>query len=394
MAARPNRRVLPRFPVDEEATLLLVNHGARIPCRIVDISQGGCRLLSRERFQAGIMVRVEVHFKVRGLAFRFSGVTQWTDSRHQVGIRFIDVIPRRRDELIEALEELAAELAIREAERAAMEPEEDPSLSVRPDDPLELILDSEAEADAQTVQASEEVSPDADEPDVPLETPASSARPSYLESLFARPFSAPVTPSEATPEEEPASTPAPVEKPEADRLQPTPEAGPEARPDRPAVPERPVFEARKLGPLGPAQPVTATVPAPAAPSKRERRSQERHTVDTTAVLYLVKIASRLSGRILDLSMSGCRIRTDERFPVGIYTRIEIEFHLEGLPFRLGGVVQAIHDRHHIGIRYLDISDRKREQLAQLIEEIKEAYGDDSQEQQWSDQSGQTSEGQD
>jgi c-di-GMP-binding flagellar brake protein YcgR len=100
------------------------------------------------------------------------------------------------------------------------------------------------------------------------------------------------------------------------------------------------------------------------------------------VVYLVNIASRLSGRILDLSLSGCRIRSDERFPVGIYTRVETEFHLEGLPFRLGGVVQSIHDRHHIGIRFLDMSERKREQVTQLIAEIKEMHGETHAEQRW------------
>jgi hypothetical protein len=73
---------------------------------------------------------------------------------------------------------------------------------------------------------------------------------------------------------------------------------------------------------------------------------------------------------MDISIAGCRIRCDERFPVGIYTRIETEFRIEGLPFRFGGVVQAIHDRHTVGIRFLDMSPRKREQVEQLIEEIR------------------------
>jgi len=60
-----------------------------------------------------------------------------------------------------------------------------------------------------------------------------------------------------------------------------------------------------------------------------------------------------------------------RFPVGIFTRVEIEFRLEGLPFRLGGVIQAIHDRHTVGIRFLDLSNRKREQIEDLIAEIVE-----------------------
>ena len=86
-----------------------------------------------------------------------------------------------------------------------------------------------------------------------------------------------------------------------------------------------------------------------------------------------KLASRIAGRIVDLSLGGCRIRCDERFPVGIYTRVETEFRIEGLSFRFGGVIQAIHNRHTIGIRFLDMSPRKREQLEQLIEEINEAH---------------------
>jgi hypothetical protein len=57
--------------------------------------------------------------------------------------------------------------------------------------------------------------------------------------------------------------------------------------------------------------------------------------------------------------------------VGIYTRVEAEFRLEGLPFRLGGVIQAIHDRNTVGIRFLDVSERKLAQVAQLIDEIEE-----------------------
>jgi len=112
-------------------------------------------------------------------------------------------------------------------------------------------------------------------------------------------------------------------------------------------------------------------PPQAKPATSERRKASREMVDTTAVIFLIKIASRLRGRILDLSLTGCRIRTDERFPVGIYTRVETEFRLEGLPFRLGGVIQVIHDRQTVGIRFLDVSSRKREQVEQLMEDIQE-----------------------
>jgi len=104
-----------------------------------------------------------------------------------------------------------------------------------------------------------------------------------------------------------------------------------------------------------------------APS--ERRSQPRYAVDEAATLHFIEVHAKLSGRILDLSMSGCRIRTNERFPVGIYRRVETEFKLDGLPFRLGGVIQSVHDKFTVGIRFLDMSPRKRDQLSFLIDEI-------------------------
>ena len=124
------------------------------------------------------------------------------------------------------------------------------------------------------------------------------------------------------------------------------------------------------------QPASPPVPKPKL-TVAERRAESRHTVDTTANILLVKVASRIPGRILNLSLSGCRIRTNEQFPVGIYTRVETEFHLEGLPFRLGGVVQTLQDRQQVGIRFLDMSERKREQLSQLIAEIEQMRGENT-----------------
>ena len=278
-----NRRVAPRHGVDEDAHLLLVNHGSKVPCHIVDISLSGCRIRTKERFPAGSMVRVEVNFKVRGLAFRFSGMTQWTDGRHLVGVRFMDVPLRRKEELVEALSEVETENAVKAAQKA------------------------KEKAQRQT----------------PVQIPAL--------AIVARAHPLP----EALPE------------------------SPKAVVSQPAEPQK--AEAQ------------AVSPSQAKPTGRDRREASREEVDTSVVIFLVNIASRLHGRILDLSLGGCRIRADERFPVGIYTRVEIEFHLAGLPFRLGGVVQAIHDRErrNVGIRFLDMSSRKREQVEQLIEDFRE-----------------------
>lgn len=105
---------------------------------------------------------------------------------------------------------------------------------------------------------------------------------------------------------------------------------------------------------------------------RERRSCTRHDVDSAAAVFLLDLRVRIPGRIVDVSLGGCRIRSQERFPVGIYRRVEVEFTLDGLPFRLPGVVQALHDPRTIGIRLLDLSDRKREQLTAVMQELDEA----------------------
>src|SRR5580692_6344844 len=55
-----------------------------------------------------------------------------------------------------------------------------------------------------------------------------------------------------------------------------------------------------------------------------------------------------------------------------WRRVEVGFTLDGLPFRLAGVVQPVHDRYTIGVRPLELSDRKRAQLTMVIEELEEA----------------------
>jgi len=288
---RQDCRADPRFGVDEDAHLLLVKSDSSFQCRIADLSLNGCRIRTWERFRAGSMVRVEVTFKVRGFPFRFSGMTQWTDGQHLVGIRFMDVPARRRGELAEALSEVKAE-KIAKAERQAAG---------------DLAAEEWAAA-KQAIEQKAAALKAAEQETVPLR--AAAAEQARQEGL--RPSLAIATAAQ------------------------TPDA------------------------------------ARAKPGKRERRGESREAVDTSAVIFLVNVASRLTGRILDLSVGGCRIRTDERFPVGIYTRVETEFRVEGLPFRLGGVIQAIHDRNNVGIRFLDMSSRKREQVEQLIEEIHES----------------------
>lgn len=280
-----NRRVYPRALVDEAAQILLMDRGSTMQCNVVDFSLGGCRLRTWEPFIAGPRVCVEVTFKVRGIDLRFRGMTQWTDGRHLVGIRFVDLSSRRREDLAEVLSEVEAVNAARaEKEAAAMRAVEERSAEERFEEESEMK------------------------------------------------------------EEEQIGTPAPVE-PLSSRA------------------EEFIWEKT----LYPGWPADAT----AKSERRERRGQPRHEVNDSAAIFLINVGVELPGHIVDLSLSGCRIRTEGRFLVGIYTRVETEFQIDGLPFRLGGVIQAIHDPHQVGIHFIDLSDRKRAQIEHLIEELEE-----------------------
>jgi len=310
--AAEDRRHEPRLPVDEQASLLIVSRGSLLPGKIIEISLSGCRIILRDRFIFDKPVAVEASFKLRGVSFRMNGMAEWTDGKFLAGIRFQNVSTRRMDELVEVVAEMAeqAAKAVKQAaERLAAEQKAQTESAAKPLDPM-------ARQPARMPDTAVVAQP------LPLAKPAEPAPP--------KPTLQPPTPAMTT-----------------------------------------------SGPLGPLtghllqSPKPAGLPdkPPAKPSARERRVQSRHQVDTSATILLVNVASRLPGRILNLSLGGCNIRTEDRFPVGIYTRVETEFHLEGLPFRLGGVVQGIQDRQHVGIRFLDMSERKREQLVQLIEEI-------------------------
>ena len=289
-----------RFSVDEDSVLLLVSHGMPIKARIVDLSLEGCRIRAGERIHVGVQRPVEIAFKVNGVAFRFSGVVQWNDGHTQLGIHFVNTIPRRKAELAEVIEEMTAAEAARAqaliqlvAEQAASEPVPPEISEAAETGPVESVA----------VKASEpQIMADATELQIVTRAIDPPAAPPLAETEIP--------------------------------------AGIEPRVRRPSTP-------------------------------RDRRGQIRHEVDTRATIFLVKAGFTLRGQILDLSLSGCRIHTDERFPVGIYARVEMEFQLKGLPFRLGGVIQAIHNRNMVGIRFLDLSERKRQQVLDLIDEIEE-----------------------
>jgi hypothetical protein len=132
----------------------------------------------------------------------------------------------------------------------------------------------------------------------------------------------------------------------------------------------------------------ATVPAPAhqaagqpgvaAPRRTSLRDthkvQDLSPEDSRAVLHLVTGDLQLGGHILDLSSSGCIVRVNQPYAGNIMVRVEVDFEIRGLHFRLPGVTEAFHDKHTVEVRFLDVSPRKKEDLDQVIREMIEVDG--------------------
>jgi c-di-GMP-binding flagellar brake protein YcgR len=319
------RRKFPRFAVDCPVQFAALVGSVQLQGTLTDLSLAGCRIFTEHRFEAGVQTRIEIYFRIRGICFRLAGVSAGKRPDRSFAVTFTEMPAYRRAELAEILTELAEEQAAQKAKAdkitAAALPQ--PAVTVAEvanalpigkttTDPQQgIAFKAIATAGANSLR---QRAPDQRAPD--LRTPG----PSTPSARFATP-----TPPSAKPVS--ASSPAQRTEPPA------------------------------AGAANPGRPTT------------NRRGHERHSVYTPAKLLLVRLRISMPGCVLNLSESGCRLRTDEPFNVGIYVRAEAEFYLHGLPFRIGGVTQAIIDKNTIGIRFLEMSDRCRAQLKELIEEI-------------------------
>ena len=118
---QPDRRSHPRFGTDDPATLLVLNHGSTLSARILDLGLGGCRLQLPKGTRISCPARLEVSFRINGIALRLSGCSQWTDGRQTVGVRFGEMSSRRKDELIALLAEIEADQEAKAAKEAVDE---------------------------------------------------------------------------------------------------------------------------------------------------------------------------------------------------------------------------------------------------------------------------------
>jgi hypothetical protein len=338
-AEETERRVSTRIPVNERATILLGNAGSAMACTLMDLCLDGCRVRTDGEIRAEAGARVELAFSIDGTGFRLGGVTEWAGTTRELGVLFTGVSPRREAELVEVLGKLAAGGQEKQAERSGAEE----ALQAARERVQQRTAEFEAKAARETALRAEVESAAREKREA--QELLKSAKRELAHAEKAAQQQARVAIAEARPEAQVASAATVTGARAGD-----------------GTTLNPPSDAQQMGSPG-----------------RERRQAQRHAVDSTATVFLVEVRSNLRGRIVDVSISGCRIRFADRFPVGIYRRVEVEFLLDGLPFRLPGVVQSLHDRFTAGIRFVDLSERKREQLLFVIEEIAEAAGEEGRE---------------
>ena len=101
----------------------------------------------------------------------------------------------------------------------------------------------------------------------------------------------------------------------------------------------------------------------------ERRVRSYVTGEWPGILRAPAQRLHLAGALEDLSLAGCIFRTNKPFSGLQDVEVEIEFEIRGLPLRLAGEAPAIYNAHTLGIRFAPLSQRRRDELAQLIEEL-------------------------
>jgi hypothetical protein len=94
--------------------------------------------------------------------------------------------------------------------------------------------------------------------------------------------------------------------------------------------------------------------------------------DWPAILRIIKDGSYLTGVLAGISRRGCSFQINSSREIGMQTRVEVDFQMRGLPFRLLGITEQMQAEKNIGIRFLEMSFRKQGELAELIEELEEA----------------------
>ena len=170
---------------------------------------------------------------------------------------------------------------------------------------------------------------------------------------------------------------------------PTLSAQPAPPPRAPALVRQARTAPAPPAPAPPAPAPTPRAPAPHVPDEPmpEVEAQPHHEAlgpllatddEWPALIRFLHERTHAQGAITGLSLKGCAVRTADPIPAGPGSRVEMSFQVRGLPFQLPGTVAATVGSCLAQIRFLELSRRKREELQQVLDELKEVAATEKQ----------------
>jgi len=295
------------------------------PCEFVDISLSGCCLRLKTYFEPGGLAPVEVVVPLLGIQVRLRGVTQWVSLNGLTGVRFVYPSARAKNEFASLLSGLVDDTAaevVKEAVNSApeikakgLELSNGTVLFPRPPEGLEHADGRPWVAD-RTIDAEWE------------EVYRLRAEQDRLEGL---------------------------EGQEEDLIA---MAGGAAGRESEAAPDA---DSKDL----------ASASAATAGEDDDERVANMSSEDWSATVRFLQNDAVVSGALADLGLTGCEFKMGGVYPGAPASRVEVEFQMRGLHFRLAGVTTAVVARHAAKIRFVEMSARRREELVQVLDELAE-----------------------
>jgi hypothetical protein len=90
-------------------------------------------------------------------------------------------------------------------------------------------------------------------------------------------------------------------------------------------------------------------------------------------LYDVILRKRLSGKILDLSMSGCLVVPDDPDALQAGDLVEVSFSIHGFSIRVSGCIRHARADHSMGVEFSEGRDSSDPQIARLMQKLAEEW---------------------
>lgn len=103
----------------------------------------------------------------------------------------------------------------------------------------------------------------------------------------------------------------------------------------------------------------------------DHRRYPRLICEGIADVRVLPNGEKETGAILNVSKRGCCFLADEAVRGIEGSSIEVHFKVRGIDLRLGGIIRHIHKRRRAGIEFVQLTERKRDQIDELIAELYE-----------------------